>query len=74
MKSIRFLTRVLALPFLAVVILIHVLTKWMQFCIHFLIHGGEIISYDKNLNQKKITDLYDLILSHYERRDTETGK
>lgn len=61
MKSfIKFLFRLISFPFWAGLVLIALFYKFLYACYHYLIYGGELISYVKN-DEKTIFQCYLLL-------------
>lgn len=64
-KILRFILRLLCLPFMMVISLVSVLYKWLMFNILYVVNGGEIIAYNKYMNRKQILDIYDILVKKF---------
>lgn len=53
----KILFRLLAFPFVAVIILIAAVRNYSYTLIHWLLYGGELITYDKVFNPESVRDL-----------------
>jgi len=65
----KFLLRLLLLPFISVVIIVAVFYKVTKSLILFLLFGGEFIIYHNKNETKTIQDIYNLLEEQYKKQE-----
>jgi hypothetical protein len=57
----KYLLRVIALPFIAAAALIGAVKMWVVVCKNFLLYGGEVVTYTKEHTPNTIGDLMNFL-------------
>lgn len=69
----KYILRIIILPFWAMVALIHSLTTWGKHCCYFILYGGEAISYSDKNKRKTIYDIYCLLEEEHTKLKKKEG-
>ena len=54
----KYIKRIIALPFWIGIISIHLIFLWLKFIVSFVLYGGEAIAYESKNSPKKISQVY----------------
>lgn len=71
MKAVKFFARVLGLPFVLGVVIIHFAIQILLFAYNWLRYGGETIAYTKINNGATVMEVHDYIRQYIEEQKTK---
>ena len=71
MKAVKFFARVLGLPFVLGVVIIHFAIQTVIFGYNFLRYGGETIVYTRLNNSATVMEVHDYIRQYIEEQKTK---
>lgn len=66
--SMKYILRIIALPFLAIIVSIPLIKTWAILLYNFLRYGGEVISYHNKHQRATIHGIYSKLEEDYEKR------